>query len=146
MVLNIETTVESFVDQEHIRAYFNTHAFAINPAKGVLQSWLAYFDRLLCDQDFQAGPCLDKLHQIFLHQAVLSALLATALAPERVRMLPPEYNYPYNLHSELPLERQAQALNDLVTLTYEDRSLNPADVEDIEIREPLRSWLAEHAK
>jgi hypothetical protein len=145
-IADIEITVESFVDKQSIRAYYNTHAFAINPAKGLLRSWLAYFDRLLCNQDFQAGPCQDELHQVFLHQAVFSALLASTLAPERVRMLPPAYNYPYNLHSELPLERQAQALNDLVTLTYEDRSLNPADVRDIEIREPLRSWLAGHAK
>jgi hypothetical protein len=32
-------------------------------------------------------------------------------------------------------------LNDLVSITYEDRSLDPAIVDDIGIREPLRSWL-----
>ena len=143
-VVDIETTLESFVDRQSIRAYFNTHAFAINPAKGLLRRWLECFEELARDPAFQAGACRDELHQIFLHQAVLSALIAASLNPDRVRILPPEYNYPYNLHQSLTPERRAEAFNDLVSFTYEDRTLNPASMGDIEIREPLRSWLASY--
>jgi hypothetical protein len=144
-VQDIQAVVESFVDGQRIRAYFNTHAFAVNPAEGLLHAWLEGFEKLAGDQEFQAGTCQDNLHQIFLHQAVLSALLAVWLAPERLRILPPDYNYPYNLHQSLSPDRRAAALNDLVSFTYEGRSIIPADVADIEIREPLRSWLAQHA-
>jgi hypothetical protein len=140
---DIKIAVESFVDAERLRAYFNTHAFAINPEKGLMREWYDGFARLVRDEEFQAGPCADERHRVFLHQAVLSALVASALDPERVRILPPEYNYPYHLHQDVPPERRARALNDLVCVTYEDRSLDPNTMSDIEVREPLRTWLAE---
>ena len=143
-VKDIASTVESFVDEQRLRAYFNSHAFAINPQKGLLRCWFALFEKLVCDQEFQARACADEQHQIFLFQAILSALLATSLDPKRIRTLPPTYNYPYNLHASVPLDRRTQSLNDLVCFTYEDRSINPAAMTDIQIDEPLRAWLVAH--
>lgn len=144
-ISDLETRVESFVDEQLIRPYYNTHAIAVNPAIGLLRRWLELFERLIGDQAFQAGACRDALHRIFLHQALLSAQIGADLAPERIRILPPEYNYPYNLHPSISAPRRAKALNDLATFAYEDRSLDPAVIDDIEIHEPLRSWLGAHA-
>ena len=141
----LEATVETFVEGERIRPYFNSHVLAVNPALGLFGRWLALFEGLVADRSFQAGSCSDVAHQIFLHQAVISALLATAVEPERVRHLPPDYSYPYNLHASVPAGRRARALNDLVCITYEERPLDPALVDDIEIDEPLRSWLSSRA-
>jgi len=138
---DVTLTVESFVDVQPLRAYFNTHAFAINPRAGLGARWRDHFAMLVRDQSFQARACADEPHQIFLHQAILSALIATALAPDRIRILPPTYNYPYNLHARVPVERRARALNDLVCLTYEDRSLNPAAMNDLEMDAAMRAWL-----
>lgn len=134
-------TVESFVDQQRLRVYFNSHAFAVNPSLGLMQHWLEGFQTLVCDQEFQASACQDEAHQIFLFQALLSTLLATSIDRKRIRILPPTYNYPYNLQQSLPPERRAKTLNELVSCTYEDRLINPAVVADIEIEEPLRTWL-----
>ena len=100
---------------------------------------------LVCDQEYQSSFCQDERHQVFLHQAVLSALLATSLEPERTRVLPPDYNYPYDLHQSVLRDPRAQALNDLTRIDYKDRSLEPDVVDDIRICDPLRSWLAVHA-
>jgi len=62
----------------------------------------------------------------------------------RVCMLPPEYTYPFNLHHRVPAERLAQQLNDLVTIAYEERSLDPACMNDIAVSGALRSWLDLH--
>jgi hypothetical protein len=140
---DIQVTVESFVDEQSLRAYYNSHAFAINPSIGLMSKWYETFESLVQDQDFQSGACCDELHQIFLHQAVLSALVATCLDPDRILMLPPTYNYPYNLQDQVPANKRAVALNDLACITYEDRSLNPYDVMDIRIDDPFRSWLTE---
>ena len=144
-VADILTTIETFVDRQRIRAYFNSHALAANPARGLFRRWFECFESLACDQAFQAGACQDEIHQIFLHQSILSALIVTVLAPDRIRMLPPTYNYPYNLHESVPVERRATTLNELVNVVYEDRSLNPNMVDDIHIHEPLKSWLLDHA-
>ncbi len=144
-VEDIQTTVETFVGGQRIRSYFNSHAFAVDPARGLFGQWFEHFETLVGDQEFQSSACQDELHQIFLHQAILSALLATSLDPERMRILPPDYNYPYNLHQSVPEDRRALALNDLVCIAYENRPLDPNVVNDIDIHEPLRSWLADHA-
>jgi len=143
-IRDTSAVVESFVEAERIRAYFNTHAFAVDPGKGLFREWYEAFRGLVGNEDFQSGPCRDESHQIFLHQAVLSALLAAALDWQRIRILPPEYNYPYNLHESVPAARRARALNDLATVVYEGRSLDPGVVGDIELREPLSSWLSAH--
>jgi hypothetical protein len=141
-VEDISATVESFVDRQTLRAYFNSHAFAINPHRGLMSRWAGLFESLVRDAEFQAAHCFDARHRVFLFQAILSALLVRSLDWERIRILPPAYNYPYNLHGSVPPERRARALNDLATVVFEDRSMDPAAMDDIEIREPLRTWLA----
>ena len=145
-VSEIQTTVESFVDVQRIRAYLNSHILAVNPTRGIFRRWFDEFEALVCDQDFQKAACQEVRHQVFLHQAVLSALIVTMIELERIHILPPDYSYPYNLHESVPPGRRAQTLNDLVCITYEDRPLDPDLVDDIEIDEPLRSWLSAHTK
>ena len=100
----------------------------------------------MSDQAFQAKACQDERHQIFLHQAILSTLLVTMLDPERLRILPPDYVYPYNLHQDVPLDRRAAVMNELVCIYYEGRTLDPSAIDDIEVNDPLRSWLCEHTE
>jgi hypothetical protein len=136
---DVPYTVESFVDGQTLRPYFNTHCFAFNPAAGLCRAWWAQFKSLATDPAFQSGPCHDEAHQIFLHQAVLSALVPRLLAWERVRALPPEYNYPLHLLDEMSPELRVPVLNSLVNAVYEDKF----PWGKIEVREPLDSWLRE---
>jgi hypothetical protein len=143
-VEDIEGSVETYIEGERIRPYFNSHAFAINPSKGLLRQWFEGFEGLVSDETYFEQLRQDQLHHIFLHQAIWSVLLVTALDPERIRLLPSDYNYPYNLHDSVPVDRRAKALNDVVCIAYEDRSLDPNQVDDVDIHDPLRSWLLEH--
>jgi hypothetical protein len=137
---DVPVGVESFVDSQPLRAYYNSHALSVNPAEGIFGRWLTEFAALVNDGSFQRGPCADPLHRIFLHQAVLSTILAW-LPEGSVRILPPAYGYPYNLHGSVPPGRRAAAMEDLVSFAYEDRTLDPGKVDDIAIGEPLRGWL-----
>lgn len=134
-------TVESFVESERIRPYFNSAAFSVRPAAGLMRRWLELFEGLVNDAAFQVAACGDERHRIFLHQAVLSTLIATSVDRTGIRELPPDYGYPYNLHDSVPAEKRARVLDDLVCAIYEHRSVDPDSVTDIEMREPLRSWL-----
>jgi len=133
-------SVESFVDARLIRPYFNTHCFSINPALGVLQAWRKYFEMLVTDVDFQAGPCGDELHRVFLHQVVLSALVMKMVDHRRLRMLPPAYSYPLHLQEKIPPSRRIASLNSTVCTVYEDANV----LSSIVVEEPLKSWLAAH--
>lgn len=140
-VEDIPFQVETFIDRQLLRAYFNSHGFSINPQRGLLQRWYAHFETLVNDQQFQALACEDARHKIFLFQAVWSALLASTLPPSRIRILPPTYNYPYNLHDRVEVAQRATTMNELVSFTFEGRDIHPKNVRDIQIHEPLRTWL-----
>lgn len=136
-------TVESFVDSQTLRPYYNTHCFVANPSKGLFRAWLNHFQALISDQAFQSGPCQDGQHQTFLHQAILSVLLIKLLDPGRICSLPPEYNYPLHLHRQVPSARQPQALNDLINPVYEQVFRYPGMLNGLPVRKPLQAWLME---
>ena len=136
---DLKSTVNTFIGDERIRAYYNSHAFAVDPAKGLLRRCYEYFETLVSDEEFQKMISHDQ--KICLHQAILSALIANYPSQERIRVLPPSYNYPYQLHGRVPSARKPKSLNELVSIAYEDQSLDPRMVRDIEIHEPLRSGL-----
>jgi hypothetical protein len=144
-ITDVPITVESFVDRQRLRAYFNSHGLSLRPSLGLFNRWLGHFERLVGDRAFQQAACPDEPHRIFLFQALLSALVAASVESPRLRILPPAYNYPYNLQSRVPQDQRATVLNDLVSLTFEGRSLAPAQVTDITIQEPLRTWLQSRA-
>ena len=141
---DITSTLETFVEGKRVRSYFNSHAFSVNPSVGLLDAWFDRFEYLVRDEQYQSTYCQDELHRIFLHQAVWSVLLVDRIEPMRLNLLPPDYNYPYNLQSSVPVDRRAKVLNDLTSIAYEDRSLNPDRISDIEILDPLRQWLIDH--
>lgn len=138
---DIEARVDSFVDGVHLRAYFNTHAFSVDPNKGLMSVWLEIFTKLVTDQGFQASCCTDRRHQVFLFQAILSALIIREVKLDRIRILPPVYNYPYNLQTTIPMEKRVRSIDNLVTLTYEGKPIDPEKVKDIEIPAPYYDFL-----
>jgi hypothetical protein len=136
-----DRTVESYVDARLIRPYFNTHLFAIDPSLNLLQTWLDYFKTLACDDQFMSEHCRDDLHQIFLHQALFSALLAQRLGWDRLLILPPEYSYPLHLHPDIPPDRQAESLERLVCPVYEEPFKYPDTLNGLQAERPLANWL-----
>jgi len=135
-------TIHSFIDGQSIRPYFNTHIFAVDPKVGLLQSWWTHFLGLVQDQEFQSRDCQDPLHQIFLHQAVFSALIAQKLQKAQIHFLPDEYSYPLHLHARIPDTLRAPSLDQLVCPVYEDDESHPLVVQDLLISASLKSWLA----
>ena len=140
-VEHVRGIVESFIEGDSIWAYYNSAAFSVDPSCGLLRRWLEYFRELVLDGEFQAQACQDDLHKVFLHQAVLSTLIDKMIPAGRLRILPAEYIYPYNLHADAPLAKRARSLNELVSIYYEGRSLAPGEIVDIDVQEPLRSWM-----
>jgi len=145
-IQDIHSVVTTFLEGQVIRSYFNSHAFSINPSRGLMRKWFERLETLVNDKEFQEISCMDEWHKIFLHQAVISVLLVTNICSDRLRILPPDYIYPYNLHQSVPSKRRASSLNELVCIAYENRPLHPDDINDIEIHKPIREWLSARAR
>lgn len=137
-------SVVSFVDRVKLRPYFNTHVFAVDPSLGLMGRWQSLFRALISEGDFQKGPCRPSLKKVFLHQALLSSLVVRELAQDEIRFLSPAYGYPYNLQDQIPAGDLVENLGDLVSLTWEGRSLDPERVEDIRLGKKYHAWLARY--
>jgi hypothetical protein len=148
-------TVETRVDRRRIRAYLNCGMFAVRPEKGLLRDWARIQDELLRDREYMGAAITDPVHRTFLHQAVITSVIAARLERGEIRIFSKAYNYPVFCHGldfspqtggayRVPADIRAAKLNDLVSVFYESlfrqhpdwpSLIPPAD-------EPLRSWLA----
>lgn len=134
--------VKTIVEDAPIKAYFNCEIFSVRPRAGIFREWAARLEPLLTDADYQRAACPDFLHRLFLHQAVLSAVIIAKTPIPRRAELPDSCGYPLNLHHDLPQDRKASALNGLSGVILENIwDTRPDWMTWLEIREPLRSWL-----
>ena len=112
--------LRSLVDQQDIHPYYSCVIMAFNPALGLMAQWKGASLALMADKTFQETACQDPRHRIFLHQAVLSALLNLRLPPERIEVPGHLANYPMPLNDRVPAALRPQSL-DVVACLYVDK-------------------------
>jgi len=135
----------SFVDEKKLRPYFNSHLFAIDPALGIMQEWENLFNEMIQNEEFQRTCCADVPHRVFLHQAILSALIEIKLKRSQIHILPEEYSYPLHFHRQLNAEKQAHSLDELICPVYEEGLHFPETFSGISVSPPLFEWLREQS-
>jgi hypothetical protein len=136
--------MQTIVDEQLVRAYFNAGLLVVRPERGLLRTWQADFDNLYHLPEFEAFYQQDELYEIFMHQAVLAGSILSSLKPVEFQQLPFEMNYPLHLHTRVTVSRRPISLNQLITCRYEDYAEffgNPAVDELIQIDKPLKDWL-----
>jgi hypothetical protein len=107
------------VDGVRIRPYYNAGLLIVRPEKGLLQAWYDRFFRVYQSPEFQEFYEQDGRYPIFAHQAILTGVLLSALAPDEVQELPPTYNYPLHLYEEDVTDSRPGRLEELVTCRHE---------------------------
>jgi hypothetical protein len=137
-------SLQSYIDAVEILPYFNTHCFSLDSSLGICAKWMATLDRLWNDETF-LPHFSNSLQRVFLFQAVLSAVITSSLDRNEIHLLSPDYSYPYHLQAKIPPEKQAKRLEELTCVVYEEESIHPHNLRDIEVIEPLKSWLRAHA-
>jgi hypothetical protein len=137
-------SIESFIDGEEILPYFNSHCFSLDPSIGLCANWLMTLEKTWNDPG--QSYLLDNSHRVFLFQAVLSAVVTSQLHRDEIRILSPDYSYPYHLQAKVPSEKRVQWMNELTCVVYEEESLHPGGLRGLKVDEPLASWLNENVK
>jgi len=136
--------METCVGDNVIRPYFNAGMLIVPPELGLLTTWWDRFEALHNHPDFQPFYEKDEHYTIFIHQAVLSAVILVLLDKVEMLELPRTVNYPLNLHhTEMPPKRQPKYLNDLITCRTEGVANLKKNLEGIEVKEPVKGWLDE---
>jgi glyoxylase-like metal-dependent hydrolase (beta-lactamase superfamily II) len=143
---NVDVTkvpvIESFVDSKKIRFYINCQVVSVNPKLGIFSKWESVFTKLVHDEDFQRQNCSDIKHQVFLHQAVLSAVICSRTNQEQLQWFSNSYAYPIQQHDKLPEHKKIKRIEDVNILVYENFFVERPDwIDEYKISEPFRSWL-----
>lgn len=134
--------VESLVESKRIRFYINCQVISVNPESGIFADWERVFTKLVRDEEFQRNYCSDIKHQIFLHQAILSAVICSKIELENIQWFSNAYAYPIQQHKLIPAEKRIGRIGDVRILIYENFfKENPHWIEEYQINEPLKSWL-----
>jgi hypothetical protein len=152
-------SVETFVDSKKVRIWLNCGMFSVRPERGLLREWAKILDEFLRDADYQRAAVSDALHRTFLHQAVISTLIASRLKGPEIHWLPKGYNYPLYCHGLgftgasgivhlVPDRKKIKTLDELTSVFVE--SLLAARPDWIQYippaSEPLRTWLVQEVR
>ena len=77
--------LETIADPVRIQPYYNCEVFSFNPRLGIAGEWARLLTRFLRDEAYQQTVCTTFLRKLFLHQAVLSAVITSTVKPERMK-------------------------------------------------------------
>ncbi|MGH0034789.1 MAG: hypothetical protein ACQGVK_07145 [Myxococcota bacterium] len=131
--------VETTVDRQRVRAYWNAGLMAFRRSEGLAERWLACFRSLLEANHLPYNGVKNA------DQVALAAALASVA--ERVDVLDPRYNYPLPKRAQLPEPWRDAPLEALRHVHYFRWFNKPGFLDAIDpplaADSPLRAWLAE---
>ena len=135
--------MQTSVDLNRLRPYFNAGLLVVRPAGGLLARWwnnfLHYFNAPAYDEFYRQND----IYRIFFHQAILAGTVLSTLEREKLQELPHQVNYPLHMHADYPPERRPAALHQIVTARYDTFFDDPGWRKAIHIDEPMFTWLEE---
>ena len=131
---------ESFVDEQNILPYFNTHCFCIDPNLGILEKAKSNLHSLVEDTGFIGEYCSDSPHKIFLFQVVLSATLFEMTSMEHIRILPPDYGYPFHLHKKISPVKRIHQMSEMTIMIYEEEQNLSLAFQQLSISPEIQGW------
>jgi hypothetical protein len=134
--------VRTIAEEEVIQPYYNCEVYSVNPKLGICKEWAIQLTDLLKNNSYQKTACSTFLRQLFLHQAVFSAVATSTVKNERLKPLPLTSSYPFNQHDQLPSASRIKSMNELTVVIFDDAwDRIPTWEDKVPSSEPLKSWL-----
>lgn len=133
--------IQTSVDQINLRPYINAGMLVVRPEAGLLCQWADSFKKIYQHPKFTPFYEKQPLYKIFVHQAVLSAVLTCVLPVEKWLELPHLINYPLHMHKDYPLPKKPKDIREIVTCRYDTFFENKNWQEQISLSDPFGAWL-----
>ena len=84
--------LQTIVDEQLVRAYFNAGLLVVRPERGLLRAWQSDFEALNRLPEFEQFYQQHELYELFMHQTVLAGSILSLLKPEEFEQFPFEVN------------------------------------------------------
>ncbi len=133
--------MQTHVDGEILRPYFNAGMLISRPETGLFRSWWNLFNEWYLNEDFLKYYKENELYAVFIHQAILAGVILSRMKKERLYELPFSYNYPLNLYWESKEKYKPRQLEKLISVRYCNKLQNLQFLEDLPLSISLKSWI-----
>ncbi len=134
--------MQTHIDGQILRPYISSGCLVVNPKRGFFKVWWEKYKIIHKEPVFKEFYEKYDLYLIFIHQAVLSAVMLSELDKSEIKELPFEYNYPINLYHESLDEFKPKNFDNIITARYYlEKIIDEDEFNKIPFNEPLRSWL-----
>ena len=111
--------VETIFDRQKVMAYYNCEIFSVRRDAHIFSKWAEALDKLLSDSLFAYVTCNTPQRRIFLHQAVLSAVIIHETAGSAPAALPLSNGYPLHTQKKIPADRLISSLDSISCVILE---------------------------
>lgn len=136
-------SMKTHVEDAMIRPYLNAGLVVTRPEEQLIRKWRDSFLSLYREPELERLYKIDGRYRIFIHQAVLSAIVMVSFPRGELLELPPTYNYPLHLYNDDVSEHRPHTIEELVILRHEGFYDDPDWAEKMPAKEPLKRWLSE---
>jgi hypothetical protein len=136
-VFPMTTTVDGIC----IRPHFNAGMVITRPRLGLLERWAGNFAVLCSDSSIISLCKQEELNNIYLHQAVLAATVLRMVPRDRMRDLPPSYNYAVFLTDQMAPGMKLPSLDDAVTFRHGQHYITLEKLEEFAGQSRIFQWL-----
>lgn len=135
-------TLNAYIDEKEILFYINCEAILVRPEMKIFRMWKEAFVKLLDDKEFIRQFCSDQLHEIFLHQAVLSATILSEIKQNRIQWMSDKLIYSLLLHDRTPERKKIGKASDVPLISYDIQLCGSLEIANrIPMDEPWYSWV-----
>jgi hypothetical protein len=134
--------MKTHVDGNTLRPYINAGILATRPERRLIRRWRDAFLNLYRTPEFERFYG-DERYRIFMHQAVLSAVMLANFPRDELSELHATYNYPLHLYYEDATGRRPGSIEELVTIRHEGFYDDPDWERKMPAKEPLKKWIRE---
>lgn len=114
-------SMETHIDGNTIRPYFNAGCIVTRPDKGILNTWRKKFLDFSYNEELEKFYKVDFLYKIFIHQAILTCTILTVVPKSQLYELPFEYNFPIHLYNEMSSVDKPKDFKNFKTVRYEEK-------------------------
>lgn len=118
--------METVVDEQTIRPYFNAGLIVVRPERGILGCWARCFQDLYSDSVIDRLCAAEQRRRTFLHQVALACAVLNCVRRIEMRELSHRYNYPLFFQEMFGAKNEFDNLTDVVTLRYDAYFRNPS--------------------
>lgn len=135
--------METGVEREAIRPYFNAGCFLLKTERKILQFWRDVFYAFIEREELKLFFEEQALYKIFVHQAVFTGAVLASTTPEERILLPDAVNYPIHFHGLHPLRESVKTSMNLISGRYDTYFNQDEESRDFPFDDETASWMDE---